>query len=136
MVKLPGTCVKRYPAEQLLIRFFFFLCLATLRPDGFAGYEQIAGGSNKTGSLTTKPLSVISGKLCISAAVAPSGFVRTTLLDENNKLIAEGELVTTTVTDVQITWLDGFSIDDLKGERIKLGFELRESKLYSFSFHE
>ena len=31
-----------------------YLALARLRPDGFAGYEQIAGGSNKTGSFTAK----------------------------------------------------------------------------------
>ena len=29
-------------------------CLAHLRPDGFAGYEQIAGGSNKTATAFDK----------------------------------------------------------------------------------
>ncbi len=111
-----------------------FFCLAWLRADGFAGYEQVEGGSNKTGSLTTIPVSVIEGSFGISADVAPSGFVKVTLLDETDQILAEGELVTTTVTDAPIQWKDGFSLEDLKGQSIKLRFELRESKLYSFSF--
>ncbi len=111
-----------------------FLCLARLRPDGFAGYEQIAGGSNKTGSLTTRPISVVAGSLCISADVAPSGYVKVTVLDEDNNAVTEGELVTTTVSDAEVKWKEGFSLDELKGKEVNLRFELRESKIYSFSF--
>ncbi|MHC4721884.1 MAG: hypothetical protein ACYS6I_04155 [Planctomycetota bacterium] len=111
-----------------------FFCLATLRPNGFAGYEQITGGSNKTGSITTRPVSVVAGSLCISADVAPSGYVKVTALDEDNKKLAEGELIIKTVTDARIQWKNGFSLKKLKGNQIKLRFELRESKLYSFSF--
>jgi hypothetical protein len=111
-----------------------YFCLAWLRPDGFAGYEQIAGGSNKTGSITTMPVSVVAGSLCISADVAPSGYVKVTALDKDNDKLAEGKLITKTVTDARIRWKDGFSLRKLKGKKIKLGFELRESKLYSFSF--
>jgi hypothetical protein len=111
-----------------------FFCLANLRADGFAGYEQIEGGSNKTGSLTTKPVTVITDALQISADIAPSGFVRTTVLDEAGKQLAEGKLVTKTVTDATIEWKDSFSLKKLKGKDIRLKFELRESKLYSFSF--
>ena len=111
-----------------------FFCLAWLRADGFAGYEQIAGGSNKTGSITTRPVSVVAGSLCISADVAPSGYVKVTTLDEQNKKLAEGELITKTVTDAPVQRKDGFSFEKLKGKEIKLSFELRESKLYSFSF--
>jgi len=112
-----------------------FFCLARLRPDGFAGYEQIAGGSNKTASLTTRPVSAVAGSLCISADVAPSGYVKVTVLDKDNKELAEGELITTTATDAEIQWKSGFSFKTLKGKEIKLRFELRESKIYSFSFH-
>ena len=111
-----------------------FFCLAKLRADGFAGYEQIEGGSNKTGSLTTKPVTAVTAKLNISADVAPSGFVKTTLLDKDGKQLAEGKLVTKTVTDAEIQWKDGFSLEKFKGKEIKLKFELRESKLYSLSF--
>jgi len=111
-----------------------FFCLASLRPDGFAGYEQIAGGSNKTGSIRTKPVSVIADSLCISADVAPSGYVKVTALDQENEKLAQGELITKTVTDAPVHWKDGFSLKPLKGKHIKLQFELRDSKLYSFSF--
>ena len=113
-----------------------FFCLARLRPDGFAGYEQIAGGSNKTGSLTTRPVSVVTGSLCISADIAPSGYVKTTVLDEDKKKLAEGELITKTVTDAEVEWKEGFSLRGLKGKAIRLRFELRESKLFSFSFQD
>ena len=111
-----------------------YFALARLRPDGFAGYEQIAGGSNKTGSLTTNAVLVVGNSLCVSADVAPSGFVKVTVLDKDNKRLAEGELVTTTVSDAKIQWKDKFSLKNLKDKEIKLKFELRESKLYSFSF--
>jgi hypothetical protein len=111
-----------------------YFCLAWLRADGFAGYEQIAGGSNKTGSITTKPVSVVADSVCISADIAPSDYVKVTALDEDNNKLAEGELITKTVTDARIQWKDGFSLSKLKGNQIKLRFELRESKLYSFSF--
>jgi len=111
-----------------------FLALAWMRADGFAGYEQIAGGNNKTGSVTTKPVTVVGDSLCISADVAPSGFVSVTAFDENNEELGEGELVTTTVTDAKIQWKDGFSFTGLKGKKVKFEFDLRESKLFSFSF--
>ncbi|MHC4251731.1 MAG: hypothetical protein ACYS9X_21630 [Planctomycetota bacterium] len=113
-----------------------YLALARLRADGFAGYEQIAGGSNKTGSLTTKPVTVVAGSLCVSADVAPSGFVKVTAFDKDNKRLAEGELITKTVTDRAIRWKDGFSFEKLRDKEIRLEFELRESKLFSFSFRD
>jgi len=113
-----------------------FFCLAKLRPDGFAGYEQIAGGSNKTGLVTTKPVSVVAPSLCVTADVAPSGFVKVAILDKENKELAAGELIAQTVTDAAVRWKEGFSLETLKGEEIRLRFELRESKLYSFSFDQ
>lgn len=113
-----------------------FFALARLRPDGFAGYEQVAGGSNKTGDLTTNAVSVVGNSLGISADVAPSGYVKVMLLDNHLKHVAEGELVTTTVSDAKIEWKDEFSLKSLKGREIKLKFELRESKIFSFTFHE
>ena len=113
------------------------VCLARLRPDGFAGYEQqIPGGTNKTATITTKAVSVVGNSLCISADVAMSGFVKVTLFDKSNKKLAQGKLVTTTVSDAKIEWKKGFSFKKLKGKKIKLKFELRESKLFSFSFKQ
>ena len=113
-----------------------YFALARLRPDGFAGYEQIAGGSNKTGSITTKAISVVGSSLCISADVAPSGFIKVTAFDKDNKQLAEGQLVTTTVSDTKIQWMDKFALKDIMDREIKLKFELREAKLFSFSFED
>ena len=111
-----------------------FVALAWLRADGFAGYEQIAGGMNKTGSITTKPATVVGDSLRISADVAPSGYVKVEALSERGNVLAKGELVTTTVTDAPIQWKDGFDFESLEGKKIALRFGLRESKLFSFSF--
>ena len=48
--------------------------------------------------------------------------------------MGEGKLVTKTVTDAVVEWKDDFSLTKLKGKEIKLKFELREAKIYSFSF--
>ena len=112
-----------------------YLALAHLRPDGFAGYEQqFPGGTNKTATITTRPVAVAAGSLCISADVAPSGYVKVTALDKDDKQLAEGELVTKTVTDAAVRWKNGFALKELAGKEIKLTFELRDAKIYSFSF--
>ena len=85
---------------------------------------------------TLTPVLGVAGSLCISADVAPSGYVKTTALDEDNRELAQGELIAETATDTPIRWKGGFSFKKLKGKQIKLQFELRESKLYSFSFHD
>ena len=68
--------------------------------------------------------------------MAPSGYVRVTALDKDNNELAEGELIAKTVTNTEIQWKEGFSLKELEGKEIKLKFELRESKIYSFSFHK
>ena len=113
-----------------------YFALAHMRPDGFAGYEQIAGGSNKTGSLTTRAVSAVGNSLCVSADVAPSGFVKVTAHDRENNKLAEGELITKTVTDAMVRWKEGFSLGKHQGKKIRLRFELRDSKLYSFGFRQ
>jgi hypothetical protein len=72
--------------------------------------------------------------LRICADVEKNGYVKIKLLDSDNNPLAEGELITKTVTDGPIHWKDGCSFNKLEGKEIKLRFELRESKLYSFSF--
>jgi len=111
-----------------------FLCLATLRPDGFAGYEPV--DSNKPALITTTPIACTGKKLRLSADVRQSGSIKVTVLDRQNKELAEGEPMTETVTDGEVPWKEGFSLDTLQGNEIRLQFELRDSKLYSFSFHE
>lgn len=44
--------------------------------------------------------------LCISADVAPSGFVKVTLFDKDDKQLSVGELIPKTVTDAAIESTD------------------------------
>jgi len=111
-----------------------FLCLATLRPDGFAGYEPVEG--EKPARITTTPVVCAGDALRLSADVSEKGSVKVTLLDEQEKELAEGEPITRTATDAEVRWKEGFSLEPLKGHEIRLRFELRDSKLYSFSFRQ
>ena len=103
---------------------------------GFAGYEQVEGGSNRTGTITTKPVRAVAGSLRLSADVAAGGYVKVTLLDEKGNELAESELVAKTVTDAEVQWPEGFSFEKLKGDAIRLRLGLRDAKLYSFSFSD
>jgi len=109
-----------------------FLCLATLRPDGFAGYEQI--DANTPASVTTAPIACSGKKLRLSADVSGGGSIAVTVLDDENKELAEGELIAKTVTDAGVLWKNGFSPARLEDKQARLRFELRDAKLYSFSF--
>ncbi len=111
-----------------------FLCMATLRPDGFAAYKPIE--SNKPALITTTPVACTGDKLRLSADVSGSGSIKVTVLDKQKKELAEGEPITKTVTDAPIRWKKGFSLGKLKGKEIRLRFELRGAQLYSFTFSD
>lgn len=111
-----------------------FLCMATLRPDGFAGYEPIH--SENVARITTTPIVWTGDAIQISADVSKAGSITVTVLDKQRKALAEAEPITNTVSDGLVRWKGGFSLEALKGNEILLRFELRDSKLYSFSSHE
>jgi len=48
--------------------------------------------------------------------------------------MADSKFITLTVTDAVVKWQNRFLIEDVKGENIRLKFELKNAKLYSFSF--
>lgn len=56
-----------------------YLALATLRPDGWAGYEQLAG--NKSAFITTTPIVCPGNELQLCTDVRKKGFVKVILLD-------------------------------------------------------
>jgi hypothetical protein len=108
------------------------LARASLRPDGWAGFEQIDGV--KPATVATTPLACPGDKLRFSADISKSGSVKVTLLDKDNKKLAVGRPVKQTITDAEVMWPEGFSLAKLKGKKIRLQFELKKAKLYSFSF--
>ena len=110
-----------------------FLALATLRPDGFAGYEPVA--RETSGQVLTRPLRCAGGALRISADAA-GGQVMVRLLNEAGKLLATAAPVTGNVTDQPLHWGGKFKLATVSDQPVRLEFELTAACLYSFSFGE
>ena len=122
------------------------LCLATLRPDGFAGYEPLA--DNTPAVINTKPV-VCSGQvLRISADVRGGGSIRVMLVDADGKELAASHDLTsqpekwkwnyeinTEYTDRKVEWTDDWDFSAMDGKEVRLRFELKNAKLYSFAFY-
>jgi hypothetical protein len=108
-----------------------YFCLATLRPDGFAGYEQVS--KSNSAFVVTKPL-LYTGALCLSADISGQGFVRTRILNDNNEELVTARSVRQSATDIKVKWQNGLSIQALKDKMVRLEFELKNAKLYSFGF--
>ena len=119
--------------------FFFdwrrgFLAMATLRPDGWAGYEQVS--AEAPAIVTTTPVAWTGKELHLTADVGEGGGVKVTLLGEGGGKLAESRPIGTTATDAQVEWPDGSPGENLKGKTVRLRFEVRNAKLYSFCFSE
>ncbi len=111
-----------------------FFCLATLRPDGFAGYKQTE--SREPGTITTIPIICGNKMLQISADVESKGYVKVRLFDKRNKLLAESDTLNGSFSDKKVTWRDGFSLDQLAKKSAQIQFEFKDATIYSFSFVE
>jgi hypothetical protein len=106
-----------------------FLCLAYLRPDGFAAMEpEKPRGS---GSIVTRPLENRSGALRLTTD-SQGGRVTATVLDEDGRSLAESSPVSADVTDWLVRWEKG-SFASLVGKTIRLRFDLVAARLYSFN---
>jgi len=79
-----------------------YFCLATLRPDGFAGYEPIS--ADASAFITTTTLLHTGRPLAVTADVQKNGFVKVTLLDESSKELAQARPLRETVTDAGLQW--------------------------------
>ena len=134
-----------------------FLCVATLRPDGFACYEQADG--DRPASVVTAPLAWSGAGLRITADVAPIGALAVSVLDHGaNRVLARGELAgslrdtrddnnrrtdiggrspsgqaTRIVTDGAVSWREP-PPGALSGHAVRLRFTLNGARLYSFRF--
>ena len=104
-----------------------YLCLATLRPDGFAGFEQES--KDKPAIITTVPIPFAGQSLQVTADVEKNGSVKVTILDKSGREISLAETVSMTVTDGRLKLTE-----EINEDRIRIRFELNGAKLYSFSF--
>jgi len=91
--------------------------------------------------LAWSPDSVKWHRICPGTALIPNSEEKGaydwgTVLDQQKQESAEGEPITIAATDAAMRWKERFSLDTFKGNEIHLQFELRNSKLYSFSFRD
>ncbi|MHC4501627.1 MAG: hypothetical protein ACYS21_21275, partial [Planctomycetota bacterium] len=111
-----------------------FFCLATLRPDGFAGYKQIK--SNKPAKITTTPIIHRKRTLRLSADIGQKGYAKVRVFDERNGLLAESEPLNGNFSDKKVAWRGGFSVDQFGKNPVQIQFEFQDATIYSFSFVE
>ena len=108
-----------------------YLALATLRPDGWAGYEPIA--TDAPAVITTKSITGNLASLSITADVQNGGSVIVAVVDEYGKELAHSEPVGNTVTSGRIKWqADVKGLTSMSDGKARLKFVLRNAKLYAF----
>ena len=105
-----------------------FFCLATLRPDGFAGYEQ--KNKDKPAIITTTPIPYSRQSIQVSADVSKGGSIQVSILGKGGKKIATAKTISESVSDGRL------DIMKIKADKVQLRFELNNAKLFSFSFAE
>lgn len=111
-----------------------FFCLATLRPDGFAGYTQIE--SNEPATIMTMPIAHRKRTLRVSADIEQKGYAKVRVFDERHELLAESDTLNGSLSDKKVTWRGGFSLDQLGKNPVQIQFEFQDATIYSFSFVE
>ena len=103
------------------------LSLATLRPDGFAGYQQ--NTRENPAIITTTGIPYAGQDIRITADVSDGGSVEVSVVDEQGRDVVSAKNVAKTVTDGRLTWNK-----KIKTDTIRLRFKIERAKLYSFSF--
>ena len=117
-----------------------YFCLATLRIDGFAGFEQIK--PNQDSIITTPIIKTIPNNWCglqINADVDTGGYIDIKILDNNNDVLYVVPRITETCINYRIQLVDpkinvkkAKATDSYVGEQIKIQFMFRKAKIYSF----
>ena len=103
------------------------LALATLRPDGFAGYEP--QNKEKDAVVVTKPLLWSGGTLRVTAD-AKGGSVKVLVLDTEGRTAAVSKSIKQNITNGTVHFKAPLQ---LKGSAVRLQFELQKARLYSFA---
>ena len=105
-----------------------FFCLATLRPDGFAGYR-----ASDAATVTTTPVFDGKAPLRVSADIAEGGSLAVSVLGEGNQVLAESHPLASTVSDAHVRWLDENALDAISNRPARLQFAFQEATVFSFS---
>jgi hypothetical protein len=108
-----------------------FFCLATLRPDGFAGMGPIKADTPAT--IVTKPIPCTGKQLRVTADAA-GGSLRVAVESADGLSLEDCRPISGNVTDEVVTWKKGRDLTEHIGKPIRLRFELRSGMLYSFGW--
>jgi len=107
------------------------LCLATLRHDGWAGYEP--RDDSKEAVVETQPV-VCSGQTLSLAADAQDGSITVTVKNAKGSSVAESKPLTGSKPYTTVKWKNGSTLSAHTGQRIRLCFRIEQATLYSFKF--
>ncbi|MCY4129305.1 MAG: hypothetical protein OXG15_08705 [Gammaproteobacteria bacterium] len=107
-----------------------YFCLATLRPDGFAGYKQ--KDSNTHAIVTTTPLFCRDDVLLVSADVEMGGELVLRILGDERQVLTESEPLSSTVTNKEIRWRNPRVLTVKNPKPVQLQFAFRRATIYSF----
>jgi hypothetical protein len=107
--------------------------MAVLRRDGFASMDA----GEKTGTLTTRPVTFSGSRLFVNLATAPRGELRVEVLDESGKAIAPFTVdrcvpLAIDSTLQEVTWRGGTDLAALRGQPVRFQFHLTRGRLYAF----
>ena len=111
-----------------------YLALATLRPDGWAGYEPTS--TDTPAVITTHLLTFDDPSVGITADVWDGGSICVAILDKAGSERAISRPIRSTVTDVQVEWETSQSLANLSGDPIQLRFQFHNAKLYAFRLQQ
>ena len=116
------------------------ICLATLRKDGFVSVE-----APNRGTLLTRPIACPGGQLHINARTASAGSVRVSLYRGDGEM--DGQPLenwddtpsadfTGDKLDHVVGWTNTAGFNTMKGQTIRLLFELEQAEMFSFWFED
>ena len=111
-----------------------YFCLATLRPDGFAGYKP--EDSINHALVTTTSLFHTYDVLRVTADIQTGGELVVRALSEERQVLAESEPLTSSVTDAEVRWRDSTKLIAVKRDAIQIQFAFRRATIYSFSMSD
>ncbi len=111
-----------------------YFCLATLRPDGFAGFK--ASDAGQQAIVTTATIFDVRDLLKVSADIRDGGELIVRVLDDTQRVIVESEKLTATVSDEEIHWLKDPLRSSDNDQLLRLQFMFRNATAYSFTLSE
>ena len=108
-----------------------YFCLATLRPDGFAGYKS--RDADRLATVTTAALFDGEHVLRVSADIQRGGSLVVRGLNDEHQVVIESKPLSGSVSDEEIQWLDERALATTNLSRLRLQFAFRHATVYSFS---